>query len=1253
MNPDLSGQRGFLEAVLAACAPACFRSDRFRSDRFRSDRSNRLAVLTPPQPSHPRAGGDPYGLPDRVPRPGFVYILASRLNGTLYIGVTSDLARRIHEHRTGAVAGFTTHYGVAQLVLVEPFATMREAIAREKALKGWNRAWKLRLIREGNPTWRDLWDDVAAVPNEAASGQWRMDPRLRGDDSVGEGGARYEAVAGPPLSARCSPLPARRSLLPALCALLLAATLTACRGDTPELRLVGDGPEALAALAVEAEAPADSTAETRTAFQTDGAGSVWFDAVAGPATQEASGLTVGGARVLDGWRWWLDRDSLALGPAERPRGVARPDATIRAYAEPDTSGFFVGLFNKLRGETPASLAERVTLLDGRPGVPGALLVEIADSVGTVGFRPVAGDRALSGFRVQRAGDVLLFARADQIPADSSVAAAGAIWTAVAAEGGAVRSVTPTETTPDGGRGLAVALGEVAVPTPGRVVVATGATAALAAQAATSALAQADARRAARGERLAGIVERLGFQTDDATTTNAVRWAALTLDALAVRDSSKLYLQPGVPGMEPPTFPSAMTTMPAWLATGQWEAARGLLLAAGTAQRFDRRIDLLGRAPDLVPYGADPVFATADGTALFLAAAGDYVRTTGDRRIVSSGPNFWFKTVFALRGVFEADRRNGNATDTLGFLATNDRRGTWLDAPTEGGFRRLGAPAEAQGALWQALQTAYDFSKIMGVSGRSTSLVYRDTARVLVGLVDQRYGRGPLLTDRVQGVGQPTADVRPGGLLSLARLPTIPRRAARARALAERLVFPYGVASLDQADSLFHPYLTAPGLYSPEAARSNGAVWTWLAGPVATLMAQTGGAAPAGELLDAQARLMLDRGTVGALPELVAGHARDADAAPEVGGAPVQPWSVATYLAGVYEGMLGVQYVSPETLAVAPRVPEAWGETRVRLRLGDGWVRVAMSGTADDARVEVTPEGALPAGAALRITAGGAVASVALGEMQGDTLTVPREPFTVTLSGGTVEVDGEDAAATAAPAVGDAWEGFAFATPDLRDEYPVMRAKASQRALTDRQILRDDLTASVALTQTDPDGDDWGSTSTFTYPEGTPPGVLDATYMEVARDDSATYVRAEFTALDAASPPPTFVAFIFDTEPGGQRTVGRNARYALAPDEGYEFVVYVGDGLVVEDARGREIGRLPSGRGSVFDPATGSMAFSLPTFILPPLPRGTRVTMLVGARDDDGVGAFLGVEREASDRAGGGRVSTDAPNVYDVITGQTR
>lgn len=95
--------------------------------------------------------------PDRQPA---VYMLASQRNGTLYIGVTSDLRKRLWEHRHAVVEGFTKRYAVHRLVYYELHTDMASAIGREKQMKKWKRAWKLKLIEKVNPQWQDLWEKI-------------------------------------------------------------------------------------------------------------------------------------------------------------------------------------------------------------------------------------------------------------------------------------------------------------------------------------------------------------------------------------------------------------------------------------------------------------------------------------------------------------------------------------------------------------------------------------------------------------------------------------------------------------------------------------------------------------------------------------------------------------------------------------------------------------------------------------------------------------------------------------------------------------------------------------------------------------------------------------------------------------------------------------------------------------------------------------------------------------------------------------
>lgn len=123
-----------------------------------------------------------------------VYIMASQRNGTLYIGVTSNLLQRVWQHREGLAEGFTKKYGVKMLVWYELHATMESAIQREKALKKWNRSWKLKIIEQENPQWQDLWlfingqSSSTASPRRPRAGgnpeATVLDSRLRGNDDT-------------------------------------------------------------------------------------------------------------------------------------------------------------------------------------------------------------------------------------------------------------------------------------------------------------------------------------------------------------------------------------------------------------------------------------------------------------------------------------------------------------------------------------------------------------------------------------------------------------------------------------------------------------------------------------------------------------------------------------------------------------------------------------------------------------------------------------------------------------------------------------------------------------------------------------------------------------------------------------------------------------------------------------------------------------------------------------------------------------
>ncbi len=112
----------------------------------------------PPAPSWPGLSRPSTSCFNRLMKGGWVYFMTNRRNGILYVGVTSNLPRRVFEHREGLIEGFTKRYGLTRLVYAERFDDIRDAIQREKTIKHWPRAWKVRLIHSENPEWKDLYE---------------------------------------------------------------------------------------------------------------------------------------------------------------------------------------------------------------------------------------------------------------------------------------------------------------------------------------------------------------------------------------------------------------------------------------------------------------------------------------------------------------------------------------------------------------------------------------------------------------------------------------------------------------------------------------------------------------------------------------------------------------------------------------------------------------------------------------------------------------------------------------------------------------------------------------------------------------------------------------------------------------------------------------------------------------------------------------------------------------------------------------
>jgi hypothetical protein len=526
--------------------------------------------------------------------------------------------------------------------------------------------------------------------------------------------------------------------------------------------------------------------------------------------------------------------------------------------------------------------------------------------------------------------------------------------------------------------------------------------------------------------------------------------------------------------------------------------------------------------------------------------------------------------------------------------------------------------------------------------------------------DQESG---LFYDHLNADGSADAQLRPNQLFALrafdldSGLDAELERAVT-RKVAQALVYPHGVASLHQDDDAFHPWHQAPSYYPKDAAYHNGTVWTWLTGPLISLLVEQGAVEQAYEQIEHLGRLSVERGGVGIIAENMDALPRAGATEADLSGTVFQAWSHAEYLRNVYQDFAGVRYDSDDHVRLTPGLPAAWGWTRVRLRMGDGAVIATMRQDASELYVRLQGEGTLPPSARVTVSGMGHSREMAM---------QPGARVDVQLQAGGVRVDGAAAPAGDGAPVPDRtyWDDLAWQAPRLRDDLPALQGPGWP--LLDRRVIKQAPAADVAtvLSLSDATEDDAGPAGTYLYPlyPAFEPGMLDIVGFEMRADYDAYYFDLRFRNLVQPGWNPqlgfqlTYAAIVFSTGSGGGTTVGRNAGYTLPAGKSFECVIYVGGGFLIQDGDGNTLAEYRPVADDVIDPlgsvTTKSITFRVPRSALPPLPAGTEITILSGSQDDHGgggMGDFRDVTETAGEWVGGGKTDPAAPNVYDVAGG---
>lgn len=451
--------------------------------------------------------------------------------------------------------------------------------------------------------------------------------------------------------------------------------------------------------------------------------------------------------------------------------------------------------------------------------------------------------------------------------------------------------------------------------------------------------------AARAARMNALLARNVFKSDDPTLDTALAWNLLSLDALVTHQTGD-GIYAGLPWFNDYWGRDLFISLPgACLVTGQLDVARRILQSFARYQHQDEHSPFCGRVPNRLRPD-DIIYNTTDATPRFVIALADYVRYSGDAALMR-------ELYPAVRRSIEGPLRHW--VDTRGYL-THDDADTWMDAKWRDRipWSPRGNRANDVQALWRdQLRAGVVFAEKMG----DTTAAQR--WREVLGRLEQHFVHDfiragqPCMADRLRADGTPDFTVRPNQLFALDFLPDAVRRAELTRRVWAQLVYPWGVASLSQADANFHPWHEHSTYLHKDEAYHNGTVWLWNNGIAMDRMIEAGNAPLAYALFRHMSERSLESdGAIGALSELT-------DALPQPGrtvarssGTFSQAWSSAEYLRVWYQSFVGVRpEASAHAVDLAPRLHGVVRRLDFAVPLFSGLLRGAYAhdGVADSYR----------------------------------------------------------------------------------------------------------------------------------------------------------------------------------------------------------------------------------------------------------------------------------------------------------------
>lgn len=766
----------------------------------------------------------------------------------------------------------------------------------------------------------------------------------------------------------------------------------------------------------------------------------------------------------------------------------------------------------------------------------------------------------------------------------------------------------------------------------------------------------------RRQRLEKLLNRAGLTVADSSFNHAFAWSLFSMDDLVTRQRGE-GIWAGLPWFNNYWGRDSFISLPgALLCTGQFEKAKEVLLSFSKFQNQDANSPFYGRIPNRVML-KEIIYNTADGTPWFVLACEKYLQYSGDSDFIGEIFPVLKK---AMDGAIKYH------LDEYGFLTHADAE-TWMDAVgSEGPWSPRGNRAVEIQVLWrEQIRISSDWAERLGYKDWAESWRLLEK-RLLRNFKYYFWNREKQrLADHLNPDNLPDPQIRPNSVFAL----SVPggghagenpfleaaQQEAVVQELMGNLVYPWGVASLAQSDSNFHPYHHYPPYYVPDAAYHNGIIWTWLNGAVisALLPYHTGSGV---SLLKEAARQILEEDALGSYAELLESWPRPNEERVRISGTVSQAWSLAEFIRNWHEDMLGIRPdLARKRLRFSPMLPPELFPANFRVRIGGDVL------TGSYTQVEGAREFRLEGKRSLPNLNVQAKIPCELNWILFETPWNGAQPLSIKIlpqkDAFKVWINGK-AAAEVVIEPRKLLSDLTFVKPAMDVRIPALSGPQYQLISAQEATRVRGRMAPILFDVKDRAHDDKGPNGKYTYPSNPNfrRGIFDGRGVRIWKDEQFYYFEIEYQELvdPGWKPEPgyqltyTAITLNFEKLVGVRRSkVGMNANYSVPMEYAYNFVIYVGNGYRVVDAKGETIAEYrPADRVHPIGFAREKkVRFSVPVKYLSDKHLRNAV-VLIGGQDDHGgggIGEFREVRRSAGEwNGGGGELESGNPNVYDEI-----